>query len=281
MTGRKESAYDELAEAPASTDKVRIIDVSDTSGTGAGASGCTKWATVANFFAWLLATARTFTAAPVVESSAAAPLKIRQPGGTAGDDEVWIYNDGSHSYIDSKNGSLYLYLNGVHIANVQSNGFLVANGTELFFNSARPVFGGTRLTISGGGLTVNDNDNVTSDFITGSKYVLASTAGVGSPRSTAKTECRLLFTNEGSTARNYHNLPSAEAGFEYEFYAQDSDGMQITAAAGDLIRFAGTGTATATAGFIRLPQYAYVKLVAINADEWIVTSVSGTPTVDS
>jgi hypothetical protein len=83
------------------------------------------------------------------------------------------------------------------------------------------------------------------------------------------------FTNEGTTAKRIFMLPSAAVGLNYTFIVQDSDGMTVTAGTGDTIRLAGTVSAAAgntdstTVGSV-------VRLEAINATEWIATSIIGT-----
>lgn len=109
MTTSKISALTDLGAAPASTDLVPIVDVSDTT---QAASGSTKKNLVSDFFSWLLATARTFTAAPVFETGAAgaSPVIFRQTGGVAGTDEIQISHNGTDGSIVEKSGNLTLSL---------------------------------------------------------------------------------------------------------------------------------------------------------------------------
>lgn len=113
------------------------------------------------------------------------------------------------------------------------------------------------------------------------RSVTASTAGSGAPNVLASTSTWRVYTNEGTTAENYHTLPSASTGDQFTFIVQDSDGIRITAAAGDTIRpIAGTA-ASAAAGFIRCAtQGAFITLIAINATEWIAIGSAGTWTID-
>lgn len=113
------------------------------------------------------------------------------------------------------------------------------------------------------------------------KNVEANTAGSGSPNVLTSDETGKVFTNEGVTAENYHTLPTAVAGYEFTFVVQDTDGIRITAAAGDTIRpIAGTA-ASATGGFIRCATAgAFIRLQAINATEWIATGSAGVWTID-
>lgn len=112
------------------------------------------------------------------------------------------------------------------------------------------------------------------------RLVEANTAGSGSPNILAAIESRTLLTNEGATAENYHTLPSASAGQEFEFYCQDTDGIRITASAGDTIRIG--GSVSASAGFVRSVSVgSSIALRAINDTEWITMSApGGTWTID-
>jgi hypothetical protein len=111
------------------------------------------------------------------------------------------------------------------------------------------------------------------------RLVEANTAGSGSPNILAVAESRTLLTNEGATAENYHTLPTAAAGYEFIFYCQDTDGIRVVANTGDTIRLG--ASVSASAGFVRsVAAGSCVTLVAINATEWVATSIVGTWTVD-
>lgn len=115
-----------------------------------------------------------------------------------------------------------------------------------------------------------------------STLVEANTAGSGAPNVLAANESGKVLTNEGSTAENYHTLPSAVAGYQFTFVVQDSDGIRITAAGGDTIQpIAGTA-ASAAGGFIRCATLgAFITLVAINATEWVAIGSAGVWTIDA
>lgn len=117
--------------------------------------------------------------------------------------------------------------------------------------------------------------------ILSSRLVEASTALAAGPNVLLATESRTVLTNEGILAENYHTLPSAAAGLEFTFVVQDTDGIRITAAAGDTIRpIAGTA-ASGAAGFIRCATAgAFIRLLAVNATEWIAIGSAGTWTID-
>lgn len=89
-----------------------------------------------------------------------------------------------------------------------------------------------------------------------------------------------VHTNEGATAKIELTLPTAAAGLDYEFVVQDADGLKIIAGADDTIRVA--AGETPAAGYIECTTIGNtVRLVAINATEWIAISYVGTWTVSS
>ncbi len=102
--------------------------------------------------------------------------------------------------------------------------------------------------------------------------VEANTAVAASPNIITFDESRTFFTNEGVTALNHHDLPTAAAGIEFTFYIQDANGMQINAATGDTIRIG--SSVSASAGNISSTTVGEcITLVAINATEWVAKSV--------
>ncbi len=105
--------------------------------------------------------------------------------------------------------------------------------------------------------------------------VTASTAGSGAPNLLAATDSNKVYTNEGSTAQNYHTLPTAVAGLMFTFIVQDADGIRVTANTGDTIRIG--NQVSASAGRIDSTTIgSAVILVAINATEWVAISSVGT-----
>lgn len=140
-------------------------------------------------------------------------------------------------------------------------------------------YAGWTVTANGVQKANGSSDGSTVGAILSSVLVEANTAGSGSPNVLAAAETRTLLTNEGATAENYHTLPSAAAGYTFTFYCQDTDGVRVVANTGDTIRLG--GAASGTAGFVRSAVAgSCVTLVAINATEWVATSIVGTWTVD-
>lgn len=83
-----------------------------------------------------------------------------------------------------------------------------------------------------------------------------------------------VITNEGATAQVIYTLPPAVAGLTYTFIVQDVDGIRITAAAGDTIRI-GAGVTVAASYVYSVVVGSIIKLVAINATEWIAIETVG------
>lgn len=103
-------------------------------------------------------------------------------------------------------------------------------------------------------------------------YVEANTAGSGTPNALTSTESFHVLTNEGTTAKNYHTLPTAVAGLVFTFVVQDADGLRVTANTADTIRLG--SNVTATAGYIESTTIGDVVTVrAINATEWVGVAI--------
>lgn len=205
-----------------------------------------------------------------------------------------VFTDGvtDRSYAGSATNALtddstnYIYLTAAGVLTKNTTGFpdkastphvplaTVATGSA----SAGAVSG----TYDHGDIT--DYRNEARIFVAGTCVgqlpVEANTAGVGSPNVLTVAETEAVLTNEGSTAKNYHTLPTAAAGLSYTFIIQDSDGMRITAGASDTIRLA--GSVSVAAGYIDSTTIgSAVTLVAINATEWMATGLVGTWAVET
>jgi len=114
---------------------------------------------------------------------------------------------------------------------------------------------------------------ICSGFLT-ARSVEANTATSGTPNALTATESWKVLTNEGATAANYHTLPTAVAGYTFTFVVQDADGLRVTASTGDTIRIA--ATASSSGGYCESTTIGdVITLVAINATEYVATSVVG------
>jgi hypothetical protein len=164
-----------------------------------------------------------------------------------------------------------------------SIGCILANDRQITWNSGSAAGGAGDAGVSRRGIAIISIDGSTRNDGLGKlhacRLVEANTAGSGAPNVLAANETRTLLTNEGATAENYHTLPSAVAGLEFVFYVQDADGMRVVANTGDTIRIG--ASVSATAGFVRNATIgSFLRLVAINATEWVPIGSAGTWTVD-
>lgn len=168
----------------------------------------------------------------------------------------------------SQQGGAASFFRGVQVSSGQQIAF--SDGTD-FNRGLAAVTGAAGVRITNGSTGIG--------FLEASREVEANTAVLASPNLLLATESRKLITNEGATAENYHALPSAAAGLEFVFYCQDTDGIRVVASAGDTIRLG--ASVSAAAGFVRsVAAGSCITLVAINATEWIATTIVGTWTVD-
>ena len=115
----------------------------------------------------------------------------------------------------------------------------------------------------GGSITVEDN-----------------TDGVGSPNILTSGETGKYLTNTGSSAKNYHTLPTAAAGLIFTFLCLDSDGIRIVANSGDTIRL-DLGV-TSAAGYVESTSLgSTITLLAADATQWVAVQYIGDWTVSA
>lgn len=107
---------------------------------------------------------------------------------------------------------------------------------------------------------------------------LIVSAKASTPYSVLNSDINTVFTNEGATAQIVFNLPTAAVNLTYTFFVQDADGVKVVANTGDTIRLAGSVSASA-GNIVNNTIGGSVTLVAINATEWVATSIVGTWTV--
>lgn len=234
---------------------------------------------------------------------------IRQPGGTPDTHELQISHN-TNAIFRAKTGTYRFHYSDTVFWEL-SNGSIVLNGNASDLSITGGGSGGIAVVLvrgndnrwrlgtstglihgpSGGVYDIGLNRGGTNTWLvtdgsTGIGKILtatlveANTAGSGSPNILTATEARTTLTNEGSTAQNYHTLPTAVAGLDFEFICQDTDGIRIVANTGDTIR--DVATVSASAGFIQSTTVgSVIRLKAINAVEWFVVYSKGTWTIDS
>lgn len=191
--------------------------------------------------------------------------------------EIRAYAANLSAYGQFK-GSAFRHNNGD--VTMAQYGYYARRGTTGFFSTSgavgdNPTSYEVGLTGSSAGVwDATANNASTPGAIRQSRPVEANAAGSGAPNVLAAIETNTVLTNEGSTATNYHTLPTAVAGYVFTFCVQDADGLRVTAAAADTIRV--IDKVTASAGYIESTTIgSTVTLVAINATEWFATSIKG------
>lgn len=149
---------------------------------------------------------------------------------------------------------------------------IAVSGGTIAFNTS--VLGFPAFVISGNNVLYKSAGGAPGPILS-SVLVEANTAGSGAPNAIGALESGTVYTNEGVTAKNFHTLPSAVAGYKFTFVVQDADGMRIVANTNDTIRV--IDKVTAAAGYVESTTIgSTVTLVSINATEWIATSIHGT-----
>lgn len=114
------------------------------------------------------------------------------------------------------------------------------------------------------------NTHYSAGFLTLRSVQQASTT----PVNLLVTNSNRVYTNQGAGAPVTFNLPTASVGQTFTFIVQSAQNVVVTASAGDTIRLA--ANVSAAAGTATSNQVGDVLvLVAINATEWIATSIVG------
>lgn len=105
-------------------------------------------------------------------------------------------------------------------------------------------------------------------------YTIPVTNGSGDPYQITEDQSGSFFTNEGSAAKSYLNLPRAKQDLIFDFVVSDSDGMRIVAESGNTIRM--YSDVTPAEGYVESTDIgSTLRIKAINDTEWVVVSSSG------
>jgi hypothetical protein len=204
--------------------------------------------------------------------------------GTASQSGTTITGIGT-TFTSSMIGSQFIFNSG------QNAGLITAVASDISITvsiSQTVSSGGYKIFYTGLQVTSSGNVGINTTLPTAKLHVVgtllnqklveANTAVSGSPNIITSSESGSVFTNEGATALNYHTLPTAASGLTYTFYVQDADGIRVTANTGDTIRI--DTSVSASAGYAESTTVgSSVTLTAINATEWVATSVIGTWTL--
>lgn len=243
----------------------------------------------------------TFTPNPITTTGTVA-LTIPVVVSSGGTGTTTQFTQGSVVFagalgVYSQNNTDFNWTNSTKTLHVNMMNFGDSNNTT--FQSDGQIIMGSYLqalyicaTSANGSFTIRERNNgtingtfTTSDVVGGGSsvfswlgtmlYKVSVSPQATTPIAVATTDSAKVFTNEGATAKIVFNLPTAVANLMYTFVVEDSDGIDIVANSGDTIRFA--GTVTAAAGTITSTTIgSTITLVAINATEWIATSLMGT-----
>lgn len=102
-----------------------------------------------------------------------------------------------------------------------------------------------------------------------SGWVVEETNAVAaSPRAILNSERGIFFHNRLATVETHIDLPEAKAGRLARFSVRDVDGIQVNCKSGDVLRIA--GTQSASGGFVSsTTQGDYLVLVAVNSSTWV------------
>lgn len=148
------------------------------------------------------------------------------------------------------------------------------SGTDRVMLSSADILG----VAGNNGLQITDETGVVTSIGKGlltRRIVEANTAGSGTPNALTADETYKVLTNEGTTVKNYHTLPTAAAGLVFTFVVQDADGIRVVANTADTVRLG--ANVSGTAGYAESTTIGdTLTLQAINATEWIATSFNGT-----
>lgn len=87
------------------------------------------------------------------------------------------------------------------------------------------------------------------------------------------------FSNDGAGAQSDVTLPTAVAGLRFEFVTLEAFIVQVTAAAGDTIRDAGTVSVSGGEIQSTAAKGNAIEIECFNADEWVLKSKQGSWTV--
>ncbi len=218
-------------------------------------------------------------------------LWIQSNDAAATDDYMHFRHNQTDPIIEWGNGDLTLTDGtgdvAISFSGGASNGINFNNGsgaTLTVLNTGTAVVTTTTNTQTLSG-HLNATSIAATGYITNKKLISSHNEGSGTPHAIdAGGDNNRVFTNEGTTVENHHDLPAAVGvtatpqtanGYTYIFIIQDSDGMQINAASGDTIR-CGSDVTTSGGDISATAIGNSITLVSINSTEWMCTSIVGT-----
>jgi len=245
-----------------------ITDISDTNGNAI--IGFTVTGSAVNF----LNITNAATGGAVVAQAAGSDANIQLTIQSKGTGNVQISSSGEVRF----GGAMSATIGDDGAGNTRIK--VGASSSFGFSNDNNPNAGTVdcRLLRNGNGVVrAASNNNGTGSWLGGILYA-AKTGNY----TVTDVESGSFFTNEGAAGTVNFTLPAAASpnpsALVYVFYIQAAQTLTVTAGAGDTIRLA--GSVSAAAGNISANTVGNcVKLVCINATEWVAESIVGTWTV--
>lgn len=186
---------------------------------------------------------------------------MRRTGGTAA---RWYF------YIPTGSGD-FRFFQGADLFSFTNGGIFRATGSLTLGSQATiPDLSFERESAAVG--RIGGSTNAVVGVVKHGLLVTATTTALA----LATTASGIVYTNEGASggAVNF-TLPTATARLTYSFVVQNSDGLQVTAAAGDTIQL-GTSISTTAGNALSTTIGSAINIVAINNTAWMAQSVVGT-----
>lgn len=135
--------------------------------------------------------------------------------------------------------------------------------------------GATGQLVQNSAATLDDAGNL---ILTGTLLSKTAISAKTGNYTVLSTDSGAVFTNEGAGAQVIFSLPTAVSGLTFTFYVQVAQNVRALANTGDTVRL--SDVVSASAGYAESAIVgAVVKLIAINATEWVAESVVNNWTV--
>lgn len=209
----------------------------------------------------------TFAAGTITTSQ---PLTITQTWNAAGVTFNGIFANITDTASAAASLLMDLQVGGVSQFKVTKAGAATITGALTAGNNFFGTNGGAIFSWAGNMTVATGLSGLNSSGIVGFKTSVVAESATRS----LTNRTQYAVTNEGATSKPVLTLISAATGDNYTFVVQDADGIRIAANTGDTIRV--IDKVTAAAGYIESTTIgSVVTLVAINATEWIATSIQG------
>jgi hypothetical protein len=213
----------------------------------------------------------THTDSDAIHDNVAGEINViaSKAAGVAGD--LFIIEDSADS-----NNKKSLLMSAIRITQSQvtdlvhtdTDAFHSSTASEISVLTAKSSVASGDIFLAEDSADSNNKKKILFSTISAALASMTVSAESSSPVTITSADVGTAYTNEGATVEITFNLPTAAAGLIYSFVCQDSDLLNVTAAAGDTIRMG--SQVTITAGSITATAIGdSVTLVAINSTEWM------------